>query len=368
MHAVLSPNGQMRNDLPTRPTRLVVATATGVAVLEEARGEWRVAGTALDDLHVSTLTALPGHPGLFAGTHGDGLYYSADSGKSWERRDAGVPIPDIYTVAAVERRAGLTIYAGTQPASLFRSLDLGKSWQELSAMRAVPNTEYWTFPAPPRIAHTKMLAFDPRDPDHFYAAIEQGALLMTSDGGTSWREFTDYSRADDRAYRDIHNIIMVPSRPEIMFMTTGVGLYRSDNAGQHWERLTGADFRLAYPDHIALSPDEKTLFMSGGAVDPGVWRRSHDAGTAILRSRDGGRNWELLKRGVPETARNCIEAMSVIAYPSGYSLFIGNTDGEVFLSEDGGDNWSRIASSLGPVSKGNHLEPLRDPGRVAAAH
>jgi len=359
--ACLSPNGQMQQDTAAPPTRLLVATVTGIAVLEREApdAEWHLRSMALEDRHISAVTALPDHPGIFAGTHGDGIYFSADGGTFWEQRSAGVSIPNIYTLAGVERRGGRAIYAGTEPAALFRSLDEGASWQELPAIRRVPGTERWTFPAPPHIAHTKMLAFDPRDRDIYFAAIEQGALLKTSDGGESWRELDSYSRADDRAYRDVHQLMLVPSRPDTMFMTTGIGLYRSDDGGARWERLTGADFRLAYPDHIVMSPDETTIFMSGAAADPGVWRKSRDAGAAILRSRDGGIRWELLHHGIPETSRCSIEAMSLVSYPGGFSLFLGNTDGEVYLSEDGGDSWSKIADGLGPVSKGNHFMPLR---------
>jgi len=360
MDACLSPNGQMRFDTASPTTRLFVATATGVAVLERetAQRPWRLARTALDGLHVSTMTLLPGQPGVFAGTHGDGIHFSAD-GVTWERRNAGVTRPDLYSLAAMMRRGKLTIYAGTQPAALYHSDDLGQSWRELPALRGVPGTAEWSFPAPPNIAHTKMMAFDPRDPDTFYAAIEQGALLKTTDGGSTWRELDSYSRPDDRAYRDVHMLMLMPSEPRTMFMTTGIGLYRSEDDGERWERLTGADFRLAYPDHIVVSPDEKTLFMSGAAADPGVWRRTHDAGTAVMRSRDGGRSWELMDHGVPATAPCNIEGMSLAAYPGGFSLFIGNTDGEVYMSEDGGDTWQRIADALGPVSKGNHYVPLR---------
>ena len=369
MYACLSPNGQMRYAAATPPTMLFVATAKGVAILERVTpsAAWKLRGTALEGHHASTMAVLPDYSGLFVGTHGHGIYFSADLGRNWEKRDTGVAFPDIYTIAAIERGGRTIVYAGTEPAALFRSLDNGKSWEDLPAIRQVPDTEQWTFPGPPHIAHTKMLAFDPRDPDKFYAAIEQGAFLKTSDGGRSWREFSSYSRADDRAYRDVHQIVLVPSRPDSMYMTTGVGLYRSDNGGEAWERLTGAEFRLAYPDHVAISPDERTIFMSGAATDPGVWRRSHHAGTAIMRSRDNGRSWELLEHGIPGTARANIEAMSLVSYPTGFSLFVGNTDGEVYESEDGGDSWTKIAAALGPVSKGNHFAALRDPGKVAAA-
>jgi photosystem II stability/assembly factor-like uncharacterized protein len=369
MQPCLSPNGMNRFDLDAAPTRLLVATADGLVALERAApgAAWRVGATVLAGQHVSTLTGLPHGPGVLAGTHGDGIYYSADGTTGWERRNDGVTHPDIYTLAAVERAGRTTLYAGTQPAALFRSEDLGRSWQELPALLRVPGTESWTFPAPPRIAHTKMLAIDLRNPDTIYAAIEQGALLKTSDGGKSWRELDDYSRADDRAYKDIHQVLLRPSNPAHMLMTTGVGLYTSSDAGEHWERLTGPEFRLAYPDHLMLSPDERVLFLSGGATDPGVWRKSHDAGTTIVRSRDFGRTWDLAQRGAKITPHSNIEAMTLVAYPGGYSLFLGNTEGEVYASEDGGETWAEIAGTLAPVSKGDHHLLLpRVP--AAAAH
>ena len=192
MQACLSPNGQMRFAAEAPPTRLAVATASGVALLErdEPGQEWRVTGTALEGHHVSAMTALPGRPGFFAGTHGDGIYFSADGGTVWAERDDGVTRRDIYTLAAVNRKGRVVIYAGTEPASLFRSVDDRQEWQELPAVRQVPGTERWTFPVPPHLAHIKMLAFDPRDPDTFFAAIEQGALLKTADGGQTWRDST----------------------------------------------------------------------------------------------------------------------------------------------------------------------------------
>ena len=145
-------------------------------------------------------------------------------------------------------------------------------------------------------------------------------------------------------------------------MTTGVGLYRSDDGGAHWHRLTGADFRLAYPDHSRSRRTRRRCSCRARPPIPAYGAGPTMPARAIMRSRDGGRHWELLHRGVPETAPCSIEGMTVAAYPGGYSLFIGNTDGEVFASEDGGDPWSRIAGGLGPVSKGNHFVPLQARG------
>ena len=367
MLVCLSPNGQSRYDGKDAPTHLLVATAKGVTLLERGpHDDWRTVSTSLETTHATTLTTLPGRAGVFAGTHGDGVFFSADGLGGWEPRNEGLRLLDVYSLTAVARDGGITLYAGTQPAALFRSRDLGKSWEELPAIRQVPGTEQWTFPAPPRIAHTKMLAINPRDPNHILAAIEQGALLKTLDAGASWRELDSYSRADDRAYRDIHNVMFLPSRPETVFMTTGVGLYKSVDGGETWDRLTGEEFRLAYPYHICLSPDERTLFMSGARLHPGHWMGEHVADTTIVRSRDGGKSWDIEPKGFSVVPRANIEAMSVAAYPGGYTVFVGDTEGTVFASEDGGDNWSRITDQLAPVSKGNHADALRGERRRPA--
>ena len=213
MLACLSPNGMNRYDGASAPDRLLVATSSGVTTLaRESSGAWRKAGTALAGLHATTLTTLPGRPGIFVGTHGDGVLFSED-GARWEERNSGLAFKNVYTVASVAEAGGIALYAGTQPAALFKSRDLGQSWSELPALHQVPGTEYWTFPEPPSIAHTKMMVFDPRTPQRIYAAIEQGALLKTEDGGQSWRELADYSKPDDGAYRDVHQVLLLPSRP-----------------------------------------------------------------------------------------------------------------------------------------------------------
>jgi photosystem II stability/assembly factor-like uncharacterized protein len=369
MLVCLSPNGQSRYDGTGAPTRLLVATSKGVTLMEPGtRGEWRAVSSALAETHATTLTTLPGRPGVFVGTHGDGVFFSADGTGGWEQRNEGLRLKDVYSLTSVARDGGITLYAGTQPASLFQSRDLGKSWTELPTIRQVPGTEQWTFPAPPRIAHTKMLAINPKNPDHILAAIEQGAVLKTVNAGQSWRELDSYSKPDDRAYRDIHNIVMVPSNPDHVFMTTGVGLYQSLDGGETWERLTGEEFRLAYPDHICLSPDEKTLFMSGARLHPGHWHGKHVADTTIVRSRDGGTSWDVEPKGFSVAPRANIEAMSLASYPGGYTVFVGDTEGTVFASEDGGDSWTRITDALAPVTKGDHAAALRgEPRRVVHA-
>src|SRR5579884_3723859 len=112
MEAVLSPNGQSRFDGGAPPTKLIVATATGIKILEREKlgAPWELAATALEQYHISTMTMLPGRHGVFAGTHGDGIFWSTD-GHSWSPRNEGLHIKDIYTLAAVMEDGAVVIYA-----------------------------------------------------------------------------------------------------------------------------------------------------------------------------------------------------------------------------------------------------------------
>lgn len=300
------------------------------------------------------------HGGIFAGMHDDGgIYFSADDGRSWERRTRGLRLEHVYSLASVQIEDRAALYAGTEPVSLFRSDDYGLSWAELPAATSM-GREQWSFPAPPHFAHTKTLTIDPRDPNVIYAAIEQGALLRTTDGGVTWRELDGYARPDDPIYRDIHRVVVVPQAPDELFMTTGVGLYYSADAGESWDHLTDTSFRIGYPDQFVVSPEDKnTIFMAGALHDPSDWRTSHRAESTILRSRDGGRTWDDASRGLSTDRRPNIEAMTVAAYPGGYSLFVGDTDGSIYVSDDEGACWTLVASDLSPVSKVGHYVRLQ---------
>ena len=369
MLVCLSTNGPLVYRGGTPPVRLLVATLDGIVIVERSSLDqpWRITGSALEGKHVSSLMFEPQHRGLFAGIHDGGLYFSPDKGTTWEPRSNGLTIEHVFSLGYVTELESVALYAGTEPVSLFSSNDYGKTWRELPALARVPGSDKWSFPGPPQIPHTKSFAFDPRDAKTFYACIEQGALLKTVDAGVSWHEIDSYSRADDVWYRDVHRLTLRPSNADEFFLTTGVGLYHSTDAGTNWRHLTDRSFRIGYPDHLVFSPsDDRVMFMSGAVLDPTSWRRSKQAKGTVLRSRDLGRNWEPANDGLPVDARANIEALCLYSYPGGFSLFAGNTEGEVYCSEDAGERWSRIASGLKPISKGGHYRLVTDPAVNAA--
>ena len=364
MIAALSPNGQHVRRGSSAPSRVLVGTLRGVSVVERSRGgTWTDRGRSLENMHCSALIALPASEVVVAGAHDGGLFVSHDGGDTWERRTQGLAIEHVFSLACAQHRDRTTIYAGTQPVGLFRSDDAGRSWRELPAIAHVPGREKWWFPGPGHHPHVKSLTVHPDDPRIVFAAIEQGALLKSGDGGETWRELDAYSQPDDKYYRDVHLLVISPANHDELFLTTGIGVYRSSDAGESWERLTHTGFRIGYPDHLIVSPrSNDELFLAGASADPTTWHASHRADGTVMRSEDRGRTWSAAAAGLPHGERANIEAMSMAVYDGGFTLFVGNTDGAVFASEDGARTWSPIATGLAPISKVGHYRNLQTAG------
>ena len=149
--------------------------------------------------------------------------------------------------------------------------------------------------------------------------LQQGALLGTTDGGASWRELDSYYTPDDVWYRDIHQVVLRPTAPDELFMTTGIGLYHSPDRGQSWTHLTDPSFRIGYPDQLVITPDGAQLYMAGAEHDPTTWRHSHQANSTVLHSVDSGRTWAPAAGGLPEPQRANIEALTLASYPGGHA-------------------------------------------------
>ena len=344
---------------------LWVATQDGLVLFErEPNGTWRKARRALRGNHISAIIFERQTGTMFAGAFFGTIHASADGGKTWERRDNGMPIHDVYSLASTVVDGVVRVYAGTQPAHLFVSDDLGLHWTEITSLRNVPSAEKWSFPAPPHIAHTKFITFDPHDPKTIYACIEQGAFLKSTDEGKSWRElntvgfYKDKNRPVEHFY-DVHRCLIDPRDPEQIYVTGGAGLYVTDSGGGSWERWTAADWAAdVYPDGFTWNPKNPDLmFVAAAEHNPQTWRKAGPQARAegrIYRSKDCGKNWERLGGGLPARLKHEFGALCLEEANGKCAIFGGTTGGEVFCSEDDGDSWTLITSSLAPISKKGH--------------
>ena len=117
---------------------------------------------------------------------------------------------------------------------------------------------------------------------------------------------------------------------------------RSDDSGDNWTKVSGnlpCDFGFPIDVH-AHKPE--TIYVvpikSDGEHFP------PEGKLRVYRSKTGGNEWEALTNGLPQ--QDCYvnvlrDAMAVDSLDD-CGIYFGTTGGQVYVSADGGDNWSAI--------------------------
>jgi photosystem II stability/assembly factor-like uncharacterized protein len=362
MDAVVSlSNGGATTVRADRPAeRLVVGTVDGVFTLEGGGEDWAVVGRALEGCAVGAVADLPSGT-LIAATHGLGVARSTDGGRTWAWSNDGLAQFDLWAARGGRLHGRDVALVGSMPAHLMASADDGATWEKLPALREVPSAARWCFPPPPRLGHVKDIAIHD---DRLFVGIEIGALLRSDDAG---RTFTDLRIDPDPTECDVHRLLVDPRDPARMLAAVGlVGIMRTEDDGRTWTR-DPVRSGMEYPDAFVLHPDQPDLlFMAVGVGWPPHWYARGRAQGKIARSRDGGATWEHLLGGLPAGQRALFSALSIAVHPDGFDVFTADTDGQVFVSRDGGDRW-RMVADLAPVSKGEfHRALAKGRPRIAA--
>jgi photosystem II stability/assembly factor-like uncharacterized protein len=246
-----------------------------------------------------------------------------------------------------------TVYAGVEDAALFKSTDGGASWAELPGLRTHGSGPHWQPGAGGLCLHTILL--DPTNAQRIVIAISAAGAFRSDDGGASWKPINKglvsngIPDADAEVGHCVHHIASHPSRPGTLFMQKHWHVMRSDDAGDHWTKVSGnlpTDFGFVIDVH-AHEPD--TIFVVPIKSDSEHFPL--DGRLRVYRSRTGGNDWEPLAKGLPE--KDCYvnvlrDAMAVDTLDS-CGVYFGTTGGQVYASPDGGDSWSAIVRDLPPV-------------------
>ena len=138
-------------------------------------------------------------------------------------------------------------------------------------------------------------------------------------------------------------------------MCGGEGFYASTDAGETWEHLSTRADRVGYPDAMFIDPEnDNSLFMAGPRFPPRSWGEEGGADPTVMKSSDGGHTWKELHQGLPSPVIGNFEGMGMYHWDNKIMLIAGSATGEVYFSEDAGENWTCMAKDLPPISKGGH--------------
>jgi photosystem II stability/assembly factor-like uncharacterized protein len=176
---------------------------------------------------------------------GYGILLSSDGGESWERSSVSKGVA--FDVAFSSNG---TAYAALYPDALYRSDDGGQNWELVSQ----------SVSAGSRLAGATLtaIAADGQDPERIYAGFYRGGVMVSQDGGETWKT----SSAGMSPEATVRDIIVDVTRPGVVYAAAhDSGVLVSHDSGATWKTLNSSLISRAGVD-LALSTDGSVLYLA----------------------------------------------------------------------------------------------------------
>ena len=198
---------------------LLEATETGLyRSADEGRTWSTLALSTAGRGHVAAVAvAAKGKGVLYVGGPGIGVLRSANGGAKWTARNKGLPGTDVVALAAHADQPD-TVYAYVAKRGIFRSDDGGNNWKLMDAGPPDPIR---------RLVHSNMPGS--MQTGWFFAATEKG-VSRSMDCFCGWRDAGALARS-------ISAVAYDPKEPQHVYAATDDGLYLSANGGEQWQRV-----------------------------------------------------------------------------------------------------------------------------------
>jgi len=306
---------------------------------------WKPVFESESTVSVGDIAVSPSHPEIvWVGTGeatcrnsvtiGDGVYKSADGGKTWKnmgltetRHISRVIInpgdPNIVYVAAMGHLWGPNPERG-----VFRTTDGGRTWEKI--LYIDENTGIADLVMDPSDSLTLYAAAyeHRRLPYYFQSGGPGSGLYKTTDGGRTWEKLT---RDLPEGLMGRIGIAVSRSNPEVVYALIeheDGGIWRSEDKGKTWTR-TGdnetyerVNFRPFYYSQIRVDPtDEDTVYVFSGGC---------------YVSRDQGKKFRAISAGThPDHHALWID-------PRNPRHLIAGNDGGIDITYDGGKTWRPV--------------------------
>ena len=247
------------------------------------------------------------------------------------------------------------IWAGTQPGGLFKSRDHGATWEMCRSLWDHPKRKMW-MGGGADLPGIHSIVVDPRNAQHVFVAVSTGGIWFTGNGGESWSQRGEGMRADhvppelthDPIAQDVHCLVQCPAAPHRMWVQHHNGIFVSSDEGRNFTEIKDVDpstFGFAVVVHPT---DPDTAWFVPEIKDEK--RIPRDGRLVVTRTRDGGKSFAQLTRGLPqEHAYDVVYRHALALDAGGNRLAFGSTTGGLWVSEDQGESWTLVTHTLPPI-------------------
>jgi photosystem II stability/assembly factor-like uncharacterized protein len=279
---------------------------------------------------------------------GDGVYRSTNGGSTWKNVGLGGSraIARIVVHPTDPRTAWVAamgdLWTPTAERGCYLTRDAGTTWRKVLSAPAPYDTR----------VGCGDIAIDPSNPNTLYAALyarrrqpwyfaagpdytdgrDLGGIFKSTDGGVTWRKLggglpagtgriglSVYAKDPRIVYAVVQSDAQGTSNIDDVHSRAG-GVFRSDDGGEHWMRMSNLDPRPFYFSQIRVNPaNDKHVYVLGFMLHV---------------SEDGGRSWR------EDRFKNVHSDLHALAIdPRAPKRVLLGTDGGVYQSYNAGEGW-----------------------------
>jgi len=348
-------------------TELLVGTRKGLFVLDGTPGaRFAITARHFADQPVDYAMREPLSGRVLAAVtspfYGPRVWYCDDLAAGEWSAARGIALPKggsqslrrIWVIVASDD--GARLWAGGDPGVLFESRDGGASFELNEALWRHESRPRWRPDSGGLSVHS--IAPWPGDPGRIALGISAAGVMLTDDGGATWRHgntgiVADYLPLEARATAVdlcVHHLERAPGRPERLFLQFHGGVYRSDDGGESWiDIAAGLPSDFGFP--VVVDPaDPDSAFVIPVTTEDRVVPGGR---VLVWETRDAGATWTPHGDGLPpEDAYVQVlrQAFDRAGAGPDLELYFGASTGEIFGSGDGGVTWFEVARRLPPIA------------------
>jgi hypothetical protein len=247
------------------------------------------------------------------------------------------------------------LWTGTLPGGLFRSRDRGSSWELMRSLWDNPTRKFW-MGGGYDVPGINSVCVDPRAAATLRVGISSGGVWLTNDAGATWTPTTKGLRADyvppelveAPASQDVHRLVQSPSDPDTLWIQHHNGIFVTRNGGAQWSEIKSAGPSTFGFTTVVHPADAATAWFVPAIKDEK--RVPVDGRMVVTRTRDGGKTFEVLSQGLPQTnAYHLVYRHCLAIDATGRRLAMGSTTGGLWVSEDEGESWTCICQDVPPI-------------------
>ena len=177
----------------------------------------------------------------------------------------------------------------------------------------------------------RSLAYDPQNPDRVFLGTSTGVIFVSDNGGHNWSRFAKLGAGDDYV---LDHMAFDPQNSKNIFVSAwsvqdqnAGDIFRTRNGGKDWEALPGMHGKSVRA--MAVSASDNQVIVAG-ALD------------GVYRSNDGGNNWQRISSN-DGVVKN-IESIAVD--PKDPNVVYAGTWHLAWKTSDGGGNWQHINKGM----------------------